>query len=382
MVDRRLVAFLLCVLVGCADSDQGQTPTDLDPCAGRECGTTGTGRSCGTCEAPVYFPHYTPELTTYCNERTGQCNGIEKSCADGWCVIPAGSFQAGWDFAETLPFLQPPPHRVRLTRSFRIQQTEVTQAQWLTLMGSNPSPFSACGGDCPVSAMTWWDVLIYANRMSERDGLEPCYLLSKCDAPLRADHWVICDHVEFVGLDCGGYRLPTEYEWEHAARAGSPACYSDRQLEIPGRIGVGVGCRLIPEANENAWYCGNSAAAYEGCVEIGTNPGVCAGLHPVGQKRENRFGLHDMYGNAGEFTGSKWRWPEEIGDVHQELVDPFADTGFERDAPVTLKSGYYSSGIEQICSASRRPGGGPNTHRLDELGATGFRLVQTLPRGD
>lgn len=386
--DRRLV-LLLCVgaLAACgdaktpgslADGNSDGSEVDTDPCARRECGTFG-GRSCGICEASaVPFNEYDPNSSTYCDEQEGVCGGLKKDCLDGWCVVPAGSFQAGWDFAATEPFVEPPPHRVRLTRAFRIQQTEVTQRQWLEVMATNPSPFPGCGLDCPVSGMSWFDAIAYANRLSERDGLEPCYRSTNCDAPLVGDILTVCDSVELIGLDCPGYRLPTEYEWEHAARAGSPACFSNQQLDYP--TDLEPWCTLRPEIDPNAWYCGNSAigAVVDECIELG-HTGICATPHPVGLKRENRFGLHDMYGNVDEYTTSPWRSPSDMGDIDHVLIDPLAGLRVGRNEPVVARGASYASGTSATCSAYRSPAGGEDTSLIRITGMTGFRLVQTLP---
>jgi len=372
-----------CPLTEDVDATDVETVIETGPCAYRRCGVGTDGTTpCGVCEASaVPFPSYQPGIsTTYCDEEAGRCGGLTANCHDGWCTVPAGSFQAGADFIASQPFWEPPPHRVRLTHAFRIQETEVTQGQWVAVMGSNPSPFAACGSDCPVSGMTWFDAIRFANLASERDGLPACYTLTGCDKPAREDYWLLCDEVTFAGLDCKGYRLPTEYEWEHAARAGSPACYSDQQLEHPTQFDATT---LRADVDPNAWYCANSAADYAGCIDLPvTNPGVCSGVQPVHLKRPNVFGLHDMYGNVAELTTSVWREPDDIkalAETEGTLVDAFADSLVRRNDIIVTRGGFFAEGASLTCSAFRNRNGVWSTQNLEITGFTGLRLVQTLP---
>ena len=144
-------------------------------------------------------------------------------------------------------------HRVTLTRAFLLQATEVTQAQYQALMGNNPSKFSNCS-DCPVEKVSWIDAIAYVNALSKKESLPACY---------DSKGEVIGGRTVY---DCKGYRLPTEAEWEYAARGGAQGA----------RYG---------NLDNIAWYDGNSGRK----------------THPVGKKRPNSFGLYDMLGNV-------WEW--------------------------------------------------------------------------
>ncbi len=130
-----------------------------------------------------------------------------------------------------------PCHRVKLTEGFWLAATPVTQAQWEDVMGSNPSHFQ--GPDRPVEGVSWHDAMEFSSELSEMEGLY--------------------------------YQLPTEAQWEYAARAGTDTeFYFGDDAE---RLG------------DYAWYAGNSGEE----------------THPVARKKPNSWGLYDMHGNV-------WEW--------------------------------------------------------------------------
>ena len=162
--------------------------------------------------------------------------------------VPAGEFLMGSTSEEALSREQPVT-RVRISRAFELGKHEVTQAEWEAVMGSNPSRFDECGGDCPVERVSWDDVQEFIGRLNALEGE-------------------------------ARYRLPTEAEWEYAARAGTS------------------GDRYGGDLDAIAWYDGNSGG----------------GTHPVGQKAPNAWGLHDMLGNVWEWV-QDWYGPYPGGSV-------------------------------------------------------------------
>jgi formylglycine-generating enzyme required for sulfatase activity len=168
---------------------------------------------------------------------------IIRDCADcpEMVVIPAGSFSMGSsDYAEERPV-----HRVNVP-SFLLGKTEVTQGQWKTVMGSNPSKFNHCGDDCPVENVSWNEAQNFANRLSQKTGKQ--------------------------------YRLPSESEWEYAARAGSTTKWNFGDNEY--------------QLSDHAWYSSNSQG----------------GTHRAAGKKPNAFGLYDMQGNVWELVEDCWHY--------------------------------------------------------------------------
>jgi len=173
--------------------------------------------------------------------------------------VPPGEFIMGSPFDEPGRSKDENPSLVTMGSGFFIQTTEVTQRQWLEVMGYNPSNFTECGPDCPVENVSWYDAQKFIDRLNERE-------------------------------DTGSYRLPNESEWEYAARARGTGwfCFGSSESELP----------------EYAWYKANS----------GGRP------HPVAQKKPNDWGLFDVHGNVWEWCedghgdyriarGGSWFYP-------------------------------------------------------------------------
>lgn len=205
---------------------------------------------------------------------------------------------------------------VTITRGFWMKATEVTQAEWVEAFGTNPSRFK-CGDECPVENVSWVDAVRYVNFLSTREGLPPCYS---------------SDGAEFYGLDCHGYRLPTEAEWEYAARA-------DMQNGAWEPLDVA------------AWFKGNSDKRTQ----------------PVAQKAANRWGLYDMLGNV-------WEWVHDVYDAERRrrtIVDPRGpDSGMAKVA----RGGGWESPTRHVRFAARR-----SINLRSALHDVGLRPVRTIP---
>ena len=218
-----------------------------------------------------------------------------------WAKIPAGTFTMGSN--DGASSVEKPTHRVRITRAFFLQTTEVTQGQWKALMGTSPSGFSSCGEDCPVEQVSWWDAAAYCNALSKRERLPACYTLSGCSGK-PGDGSYKCSSATSVGPSCRGYRLPTEAEWEYAVRAGTTG----------PRYG---------EVNDIAWYDQNSGHK----------------THRVGQKTPNAWGLYDMLGNVYEWTGD-WYAKYSSGSATDPTGPESADFRVARGGSWDDSAGY------------------------------------------
>lgn len=245
----------------------------------------------------------------------------------GFVRVEAGRFQMGAPPEEpTVGPLETPRHTVVLTRAFYMQATEVTQAEWLRVMATNPSFHTGCP-DCPVEQVSWFDATDYANALSSACGLPACY---PADRVARRSYQ--------LDLDCTGYRLPTEAEWEYAARAGTTtAYYVGEVIQITGRD---------PRLEQTAWLVSNAGISSQ----------------PVRGRTPNPWGLFDIYGNVREWLSDGRR---EYGT--STVTDP--NTALDAFGPAIRGCSFISEPSEcrsalRIFSQSPQLGGGEGGLRL------------------
>jgi formylglycine-generating enzyme required for sulfatase activity len=216
------------------------------------------------------------------------------SSPDGFVFVPAGQFEMGSPPEELCrQWDEGPVHTVSVTQGFHIQRTEVTQAQWTAIFGVNPSHFERPDG--PVERVTWYDALIYCNRLSLLEGLRPCYYRDEAFIELLEGEPPVLSGPVFWDRSADGYRLPTEAEWEYACRAGTETPYNNGRRN--------TGCYDDPQLDPLAWYLVNSG--YE--------------THEVGLKQPNVRGLYDMHGNVKEWC---WDWYDHDYYESSPAADP------------------------------------------------------------
>ena len=263
---------------------------------------------------------------------------FDLSPPDGMAFIPAGRFQMGDSFAEG-GSEELPVHSVVLG-AFYIDKYEVTQALWDSVYqwaATNEYEFekagTGSGSNYPVYDVTWSDMIKWCNARSEREGLVPCYYTdpSQTEACRQGDFWDLSNSC--VNWTASGYRLPTEAQWERAARGG-------------------------PSGQRYPW--GNQAdpaMANYGSVEPGPLP--------VGSFAPNGYGLHDMAGNVWEWC---WDWYD---------AEYYASSSYSSHGPPTNPGSYlrvYRGGCSYSTSNSCRV-----ACRFYSMGAhqpIGFRTVR------
>jgi formylglycine-generating enzyme required for sulfatase activity len=255
-----------------------------------------------------------------------------------WVLIKAGSFEMGSPADEPGRSANEQQRRVTLTRDFWMQATEVTVGQWREVMGANPSRFPECGAECPIHDINWFEAASYCNKLSSLEALPECYRLGGCgERPSGATY---CASVGFEGLDCRGYRLPTEAEWEYAARAGTTTAVYAGPLRIVEEERSAVLDRI-------AWYVGNCTledATQPRATKSGRGRGICR-PHPVRLKRPNAWGLYDMLGNVGEWCHD-WTAPYPASAA----IDPAGpETGDYR----AMRGGSYVDFVSGVRAAAR-----------------------------
>jgi formylglycine-generating enzyme required for sulfatase activity len=229
-------------------------------------------------------------------------------------AIPTGSFLMGSPEGDSSARAdERPQHLVHITHPFLLGRTQVTQAQFMEVMGHNPSAFSDKGIDAPkvtgmdtsqhpVESISWEMAIAFCNALSERHGLQPYYQIDAKGIRVR-------------GGD--GYRLPTEAEWEYACRAGSKTRWSFG--DDPAQL------------TRFAWFSGNADGR----------------THAVGTKAANAWGLCDMHGNVPE-----WCWDRYDAAYYKDSPDSDPPGSGKGDTRV-YRGGSWNLHASQLRSAAR-----------------------------
>lgn len=281
--------------------------------------------------------------TETCDDGVDQdCDGDDAPCVafDDYSTvfgsvmvaIAAGTFTMGGGASDAGDAYQ--DHEVTLTRDFWIGETEVTRAAWEAWSGALGWAYSgypctsATAELCPTDSVSWAEVALYANALSSAEGLASCY---------RSDGGDLATDYLADPASCPGYRLPTEAEWEYAARAGEDTVYAGSD-----------------DVTEVAWYTGNASS-------LGTYSHEVATLAP------NAWGLYDM-------TGNEWEWVGDWYDAAYYNSSPQADpAGPESGASRSFRGGSWGN-LAQDITVSSRSYDYPNRYAF-----VGFRLCRTAP---
>jgi formylglycine-generating enzyme required for sulfatase activity len=241
----------------------------------------------------------------------GPASDLTNTIGMAFVYIKPGSYTMGSPSTEPGRSSSEIQHQVTLTKGYYMQTTEVTQGQWKAVMGSNPSYFSSCGDDCPVETVSWTEAQAFITALNEKE-------------------------------QTNNYRLPTEAEWEYAARAGSTTAFANGGIRK-------TGCDLDANLDAMGWYCGNANSK----------------THQVAQKAANAWGLYDMHGNVWEWCND-WYGNYPANDV----TDP---GGAAEGSYRVLRGGSWSYYAQNCRSANRSNDASPGYRGYD----IGLRLSRT-----
>jgi formylglycine-generating enzyme required for sulfatase activity len=231
-----------------------------------------------------------------------QLTKTARQAEDGMVFVKGGCFDMG-DIFNTGDSDEKPVHTVCVD-NFYLGRTEVTQKQWVDITGHNPSKFQC--EDCPVERVSWNDITDFIKKLNERTGMN--------------------------------YRLPTEAEWEYAARSG-------------GLKEQWVGANNVEKIGEYAWYGLNAEGS----------------THAVAGKLPNAIGLYDMMGNV-------WEWCSDWYDKHYYKIHPSKDPhGHSEDTNHVLRGGGWRSKDNGLRTTDRNSFD-PTSRKFSDIG---FRLARS-----
>jgi formylglycine-generating enzyme required for sulfatase activity len=221
-------------------------------------------------------------------------------------LIPAGTFTMGCTVDDSLSPCgagESPKHDVTISQPFYMATTEVTQGQWEEVMGQKMFGFESCGSNCPADSISWEDTQTFITAINN--------------------------------LGEGTYRLPTEAEWEYAARAGTTtAMWFGNSESLAGA---------------SAWYGSNSSNT----------------TNPVAQKTPNAWGLYDIHGNV-------WEWVLDWYDADYYSSSPSSDPmGATSGSERISRGGGWSVSVYGLRVAYRNPNASNSPYDNH-----GFRLVR------
>jgi formylglycine-generating enzyme len=292
----------------------------------------------------------------------------ESTSPPGMALIAAGPFSMGDTFAEALED-ERPVHTVDVS-AFYMDTNLVSKALWdevVTWAGTNGYSFENAGygkgTNYPVETINWFDAVKWCNARSEMEGLTPVYYTNAAQTDVYKTGQVNLAQ-DFVLWTGDGYRLPTEAEWEKAARGG----VSGQRFPWGDTI-----------THSNANYLSSTNDAYDVSETRGTHPLYSVGAEPytspVGSFTANGYGLFDMAGNVFQWC---WDWADYHWYENENAV--LTDTcGPTNGVARVIRGGGWSYKADRLCCARR---GNVAPAAAEVWASFGFRCVRgiSLPR--
>lgn len=224
-----------------------------------------------------------------------------------------------------------PPHTVSFTYNFSMSKYEITQEQYLSLLGYNPSVFQTLSR--PVERCSWYDAVLFCNELSKRAGLDTIYSYDLIIGRMGDGSRLKNVHIHYTR---DGYRLPTEAEWEFACRGDSKGDYHWGSNH--------------KDANLYSWHWHNSDTLTQS----------------VGQKKPNSFGLYDMSGNV-------WEWCNDWYDLKSYTSSPTVNpVGISQSDVRVIRGGSWRNEADPFFRITDRGFWMPHLRNY----LTGFRVVR------
>lgn len=295
---------------------------------------------------------YSPDLDKEILLQEEFCRQVQNpdktiSCGTGSLMhqlryIPTGQFEMGaFDSDPNALYTEKPRHTVAIAAPFWMGVTPVSQKLYTAVMKDNPSQFPIDNN--PVDNVRWIDAIVFCNRLSRLEGLTPCYpFFSAFESRLLKVTKEVASLLETAlsttpEPHSNGYRLPTEAEWEYAAKANHNSLYAGSD-----------------QIGDVAWYHDNSAQQ----------------SRPCGQKKTNAFGLSDMSGNVWEWCWDGWTGAPYSHPKNQFVIHRLSQSNGKKR--VCRGGSWYDSA--EACRVTHRLA----SSALSKDPGQGFRVVRNV----